>query len=78
MKGAKQQRPITVADLPDSLGVPGSRPLLLCDECFTQASADAGDYWNLPADHVLTHCGRPMRLVRKQVRFVDVKLKRKP
>lgn len=71
-----KQRPVTVADLTDPIGKPrtGPDPFLLCDRCFEQFSASAGDYWNFAKDHVFTHCGKPMRLVRKEVRFVDVKL----
>ena len=73
------QRPVTVEDLAfqTGTGAMGERPFLLCDECFAQSSADAGDYWNAPAGFVFQHCGQPMRLVRKEVRFVDVKLSKK-
>jgi len=70
---------ITVADLPHLTGKPrtGPDPFLLCDECFEQSSANAGDYWDWPADRVFMHCGQPMRLVKKEVRFVDVKPRRR-
>jgi hypothetical protein len=45
---------------------------LLCLECGGQYSACAGDYWHLHASHVFTCCNRPMRLVRKVVRYVEV------
>ena len=44
---SKNIQPVTVADLPDLLG--SHLPVfLLCDECFEQNSAHAGDYWDRP------------------------------
>lgn len=64
---------VTVADLPELTGTvrTGPDPFLLCEVCFEQSSANAGDYWDWPADRVFTHCKKPMRLVTKVVRFVD-------
>lgn len=69
---------VTVADLPDLLGSRGPYPFLLCTECFEQSSGHAGDYWDWPADRVFTHCGKPMRLVTKVVRFVDWRKPKEP
>ena len=71
---AKNTRPVEVSDLTDLLGKPPPHPFLLCDECFEQNSAHAGDYWNRKPDEIFMHCGKPMRLVKKETRFVDVKL----
>lgn len=72
---AENDKGVRVQDLPDLLGI-NSQIMLLCDECFEQNSAHAGDYWDRPKDHVFMHCGKPMRLVKKETRFVDVPLAR--
>lgn len=73
---SKNIQPVTVADLPDLLG--SHLPVfLLCDECFEQNSAHAGDYWDRPKDSIFTHCGKPMRLVKKETRFIDVSFKKR-
>jgi hypothetical protein len=69
-------REVRVQDLPDLL-VSNEPIFLLCDECFAQHSAHAGDYWDWPKDHVFMCCEKPIRLVRKEVRFVDVKIPKK-
>jgi hypothetical protein len=63
-------KPVTVGDLPDLLGMTIS-PFLYCEICGGQYSANAGDYWDRPKDQVMACCGEPMRLVVKQVKFVD-------
>jgi hypothetical protein len=75
---AKRKKGVTVADLK-----PGQAyGFFYCDVCGQECSADAGDYWNLPADYVFT-CGHggeypdhgetPMRLVRRETRLVGVR-----
>ncbi len=72
---AEASKGVRVQDLPDLLN--NSQPIfLLCDECFAQHSAHSGDYWDRPKDHVFMHCRKPMRLVKKETRFVDVPLAR--
>jgi hypothetical protein len=45
---AKRKSGVTVSDLR-----PGQAyGFLYCDVCGQECSADAGDYWNLPADYV--------------------------
>lgn len=68
-----KEETVTAGDLPDLTGhhLPGGDPFLLCERCWSQHSANSGDYWNLPSSHVFRCCGEPMRLVTKVVRFVD-------
>jgi hypothetical protein len=51
-------------NLRDELGnPPGGRRVMYCPACDSQASAHAGDYWDVPADHVfLCECGETMRI----------------
>ena len=79
----KKATGVTVADLKDKYNE-GGRVFLFCDVCGAEYSATKGDYWNHPSDHVFTcdHGGEegnfgdfpetPMRLVRKECRFVDL------
>lgn len=63
-----KRKPVTVADLAKT----PNDAHLYCDECGTDFSATAGDYWALHETHVFEHCNRPMRLARKVVRYVTV------
>jgi hypothetical protein len=54
---------VTVGDLKNQTGTKGERPQLYCEECGAEFSANAGDYWNAPKDHVFTCCEQPMQLV---------------
>ena len=67
---------ITRAQLEDQTGGHGLMhrlpPFLYCQQCGSEASANAGDYWNLPDDHVFMCCGSPMRLVTKKTTYEDV------
>ena len=38
------------------------QPVLHCDECGQDQSANPGDYWNVDEAHVFTCCDLPMRL----------------
>lgn len=72
-----QHRTITVAELPDLLGQPGTHPFLYCPSCGSEYSAHRGDYWAARPDAPLTcsngHRRRGMRLVRRLARLVEVK-----
>jgi hypothetical protein len=65
---------VKVKDLPDLFGAAQPHPMLLCEQCFSQFSANKGDYFMHPKDYVFTCCGENMRLVRKVVRYEDVSL----
>lgn len=45
------------------------RQILHCPQCDGEWSGHAGDYWQLPDDHVFTckECGCELELVTKQV-----------
>lgn len=63
-------RQVTVGDLERA----PSDAILICYECDGEFSATHGDYsFRLPAPHVLRCCGKPMRLVRKVVRYETVR-----
>jgi hypothetical protein len=64
-----KQKRVTVADLPTR----STDAFLLCPKCHAQCSADAGDYWDRPKDHVFKCCGRNMRLVTARTVYEDVK-----
>ncbi|MFA4971498.1 MAG: hypothetical protein WC683_02715 [bacterium] len=63
---------VTVADLKNQIGVPGPHPFLLCNVCGAENSANAGDYWDAPKDHVFTCCGEPMVLATKRTVYTEV------
>lgn len=54
---------ITAASLKDQLGTMYPRPFLYCRKCGAEYSAHAGDYWNLPGNHVFRCCRVNMMLV---------------
>lgn len=58
-------------DLKNQLGTPDPRPILLCNACGQEYSANSGDYWNVDPDYVFKHCGKNMRLVIKKIVYVD-------
>ena len=50
----------------------GARPMAYSPETGEEYSADAGDYWNRPADEpLLDSRGEPMILVFKRVVYID-------
>ena len=65
---------VRVRDLKDQTGVPGPRPILLCDVCGMECSANAGDYWNVEPERVFRHDGRPLCLVTKHTVYRRAKL----
>lgn len=66
-----KRRAVTVGDLRDQTVRRGAREVLFCERCGTTNSANAGDYWNSPSDHVFRCCGLRMRLVVKRTILVD-------
>jgi hypothetical protein len=69
-------RLIHVKDLPDLTGTRRSEPdpSLFCQNCSCSWSANKGDYFNLPKDHIFTcsECKEPLMLVRKRVVIEEV------
>jgi len=50
-------------DLKDQTGTRGPRPFFLCPKCGNEYSANRGDYFNVPDNHVFKCCGVNSRLV---------------
>lgn len=65
-------KPIRVHDLQDQIGAPHPRPFLHCTVCGAEYSAHAGDYFAAGPDAIMTCCGEPMVLVRRETRLVGV------
>lgn len=66
---------VRVADLPEFHGLQGPRPILYCDHCGGEFSANRGDYF-LAAPGTIMRCtgaegdphdAEPMRLITKRV-----------
>jgi hypothetical protein len=68
-KHSKKPRGVTVADLKTA----PSDALLRCDECGADYSATHADYFASEPAHVLECCDKPMRLVRRVVRYETVR-----
>ena len=80
-------RQIKVKDLPerdrtmtDKTAPDGSKYTLLghpvflqCRICGGEFSATRGDYFMASPDQVMTHCGRPMRLVTERRQLIEVR-----
>lgn len=60
---------IKVSDLKDQIGTPYPRPILKCLVCDNEYSANAGDYFMLPFNHVFKCCRRNMALMIKRAAF---------
>jgi hypothetical protein len=77
--GQPTRRVVRRQDLPNLTGTKRTEPdpFLYCEVCRAHYSANAGDYWAVPQDHVFTCCEEPMRLVRQVTRLVDVELESK-
>jgi hypothetical protein len=54
MARKRKAKGVTVADLRDEVFSknPGRKRMLYCPNCGNEYSAHAGDYWDVPADHV--------------------------
>lgn len=64
-------RTITMAD-GSTAHIESQQPLLYCECCGNESSANPGDYWDANPETVFSCCGEPMRLVRKVVQYSDV------
>ena len=51
-------------NLRDETGNPkGGRRVMFCPECGAEASAHAGDYWDVHPDYIfMCECGEPMKI----------------
>jgi hypothetical protein len=63
---------VRVSDLVDQIGHNGPRAILYCSACGQEASANAGDYWNLPNNYEFECCGFPMVKVVKSTHYSHV------
>ncbi len=61
---------VKVSDLPVT---PVNGVMLKCTECRAKWSATRGDYFWLDPDDVMRCCGLPLRLVKSQTVFTEVK-----
>jgi hypothetical protein len=57
--------------LKNQTGVNGEHPILHCPICGGEFSANSGDYFYLPSDKELTHCGEPLKYVFKRTVYID-------
>lgn len=58
-----KRRAIRVQDLPALVGTDKPRPLLFCEKCGGEYSAERGDYFMLPPDAPMACCRRLLRMV---------------
>jgi hypothetical protein len=65
------RQPIRVRDLPES---PAPGVMLVCAECGETYSASRGDYFLAAPDTAILCCGEPVRLMRRNVVYVDVQV----
>lgn len=63
---------VRVQDLQDQIGYNGPRAILRCSVCGSEASANRGDYFMLPGNHVFRCCDLPMAKVVKSTVFKHV------
>lgn len=63
---------VKVKDLPDLLEHIGPRPMLHCEICGADFSADRGDYFMCHPDYVPECCEEPMQLVTKHTVYRKV------
>lgn len=71
-------KPLPYRPLPSGGFLCPTQPLLLCRSCGDEWSANPKDYWAADPTQPL-RCGRcetPLELVRKEQRYVRVKVKR--
>lgn len=67
----KIDREVTIKDLKDQI-LTSDKSLLYCFGCGVEFSANKGDYWNIPENHIFTHCGENMQLVTKKTVYERV------
>ena len=69
-------RAIKVKDLKNQIGISGNvvvnNPFLYCRKCGAEYSANAGDYFMAPSDHVFKCCNVNMLLVKKHTQYEEV------
>ena len=41
--------------------------VMVCQSCHAEFSAHKGDYWQLPDRYIFKHCGKAMKLARKEI-----------
>ena len=63
---------IFAANLKDQTGVPGPHPILYCEYCGSETSANKGDYFYLTPDYSFVCCEQPMTLAIKRVTYEKV------
>jgi hypothetical protein len=63
---------ITVSDLKEQTGVPGSHPSLICRCCGAEYSANKSDYFLYPPTFPFFCCEQPMILAVKRVVYEEV------
>ena len=68
----KQTTGVRVSDLKDQLGTSYPRPFLYCRKCGGEYSAHAGDYFMLPAEHIMKCCHANMVLMTKREVYTEV------
>lgn len=65
-------KPVKVSDLKDQTGTPGPHPFLYCPWCDGHFSANKGDYFNYPREHIFICCKEPMRLCTSRIVYEEV------
>jgi hypothetical protein len=61
---------IRVQDLPTN---PEYRTMLHCERCGENYSATRGDYFLAAPDQIMRCCGRVLKLVRQETRYIPVR-----
>lgn len=65
---------VKVSDLKDQISNVGPHPFLYCFQCNSSYSANKGDYFMHPSDHIFTCCGENMKLCTSRVVFEEVEI----
>lgn len=64
---------ITVDKLQDQCGKPGPRPVLYCERCGGEYSANRGDYFWMRSNEIIMCCDKlSMKLVMKKIVYEEV------
>jgi hypothetical protein len=75
VRSKPKARVIMVRDLTNQTGLTGAngpRAFLLCRTCGGEYSANAGDYFMLPDNHVMQCCGKPVTRVIARTVYQEV------
>jgi len=69
-------KPIPDRVLGGQIRILAQQPILYCDGCGGEYSANPGDYWQVPRHEEITcgECGDLLRLVMKRTIYEDVEL----